>query len=105
MLDSLCSSIRFRWARARTPLGISNMIAGVNIFSGKASIASINGAGRIKPFSEGLMGWSPLRKLLGSKEHLQWLRKDLNVAKIIIVKTLNAQKINVNGITHVQRQC
>ena len=79
------------------------MIAGVNIFSGKASIASINGAGRIKPFSEGLMGWSPLRKLLGSKEHLQWLRKDLNAAKIII-KTLNAQKINVNGITHVQRQ-
>ena len=50
------------------------------------------------------MGWSPLRKLLGSKEHLQWLRKDLNVAKIIIVKTLNAQKINVNGITHVQHQ-
>ena len=79
------------------------MIAGVNIFSGKASIASINGAGLIKPFSEGLMGWSPLRKLLGSKEHLQWLRKDLNAAKIII-KTLNAQKINVNGITHVQRQ-
>ena len=45
---------------------------------------------------------SPLRKLLGSKEHLDWLIIDLNAVKII--KTINALKINVNESTHIQ-QC
>ena len=48
------------------------------------------------------MGQSPQRKLLGSKEHLDWLIIDLNAVKII--KTINALKINVNEITHIQ-QC
>ena len=29
------------------------------------------------------MGQSPLRKILGSKEHLGWLKIDLNAAEII----------------------
>ena len=54
------------------------MISGVNIISGKASIARVNGA-----------GWSEvccdfLKKSLGSKEHLDCLKIDLNVAQIII---------------------
>ena len=30
-------------------------------------------------------GWSPLRKILGSKEHLDWLKTDLNATEIITV--------------------
>ena len=50
------------------------MIPEVNIISGKASVASVNGAGGSGGGSESLSGdfrgWSPLRKFLGSKEHL-----------------------------------
>ena len=50
------------------------MIPEVNIISGKASIASVNGAGGSGGNSESLSGdfrgQSPLRKFLGSKEHL-----------------------------------
>ena len=48
------------------------------------------------------MWQSPQRKLLGSKEHLDWLIIDSNAAKII--ETVNAQKINANGSTRIQ-QC
>ena len=48
------------------------------------------------------MGQDPLRKLLGSKEHLDWLIIDSNAAKII--KTINALKINANESTYIQ-QC
>ena len=48
-----------------------------NIISGKASVASVNRAGE---------SWAALslssgtpRKFLGSKEHLDWLKIDLNV--------------------------
>ena len=50
------------------------MIPEVNIISGKASVVSVNGAGGSGGGSESLSGdfrgWSPLRKFLGSKEHL-----------------------------------
>ena len=55
------------------------MIPGANIISGKASVASVNRAGGSKPLSRGFRGWSPIRKSLGSKEHLDWLKKDLNL--------------------------
>ena len=42
------------------------------MFSRKASIMSVNGAEQ-----------RPLKKLLGSKENLDWLKIDLNMAKII----------------------
>ena len=35
--------------------------------------------------SRDFMGQNTLRKLLGPKEHLDWLTIDLNVAKIITV--------------------
>ena len=70
------------------------MILGVNIICEKASIASVSGAGgggggsggTLSPFSRGFKGWSSLRKFLGSKEHLDWLKIDLNAAKIITVQ-------------------
>ena len=67
------------------------MILGVNIICRKASIASVNGAGggvwgHSEPPSRGFKGWSSLRKFLGSKEHLDWLKIDLNAAKIITVQ-------------------
>ena len=56
------------------------MISGVNVISGKASIARVSGA-----------GWSEvccdfLKKSLGSKEHLDCLKIDLNAAQIITVE-------------------
>ena len=50
------------------------MIPEVNIISGKAIVASVNEAGGSGGGSESLSrdfrGQSPLRKFLGSKEHL-----------------------------------
>ena len=62
------------------------MIPGANIISRKASVASINGVGRSEPLSRGFNGWSSLRKFLGSKEHLDWLKIDSNVVEIRTVK-------------------
>ena len=50
---------------------ISDMIPGVNI---------------IWDPSRSFKGQSTLRKFLGSKEHLDWLNIDLNVAEIITVQ-------------------
>ena len=66
------------------------MFLGVNIISEKVSIESIIGA-------EGsrwavLGGQSPLGTFLGSKEHLDWLPTDLNVAKIITVQEYKCTK-------------
>ena len=36
--------------------------------------------------------WIPLRKFLGSKEHLDWLKIVLNVAKIITVQDYKLTK-------------
>ena len=52
--------------------------------------------------SRGFKGWSMLRKFLGSKEHLDLLKIDFNVAEIIIVQDYNKKKINVSESTHMQ---
>ena len=65
------------------------MIPGIR---GKASVASVTELGERKPI-----------KFSGFKERLDWLETDLNAAKKITVQTINAQKINVNGSTHIQQ--
>ena len=62
------------------------MILGANIISGKASVASVNRAGGSEFLSRGFRGWSPQRKFLGSKEHLDWLKIDLNAVEIRTVQ-------------------
>ena len=68
------------------------MISGVNIINGKTSTASVNGAMGFVGCSEllngGFRGHSPLRKLLGSKEHLDWLKIDLKAAEIVTLQDL-----------------
>ena len=64
------------------------MIPGVNI-AGKISIASINKAGgseKGRGCSETLSRDFRGQRLLGSKEHLDWLKINSNVAKIITVQ-------------------
>ena len=62
------------------------MIPEANILSGKTSVASVNRAGTSEPLSWGFRGWSPLRKFLVSKDHLDWLKIDLNAVKIWTVQ-------------------
>ena len=68
------------------------MIPRVNIISRKANVASINLAegawGCSEPPRGGgeFRGLFPLRNFLGSKEHLDWLKIDLNMAEIITVQ-------------------
>ena len=52
--------------------------------------------------NRGFKGWSMLRKFLCSKEHLDLLKIDFNVAEIIIVQDYNKKKINVSESTHMQ---
>ena len=52
--------------------------------------------------SGGFSGWSTLRKSLGSKEHLDWLKIDLNATEIITVQDYKHKKTSVNGSTHMQ---
>ena len=54
------------------------MIPEVSIISRKVSIASVNRAGGL-----GVL-WDPQLLFLGSKEYLDWLKIDLNAAKIIM---------------------
>ena len=66
------------------------MIPGVNIFNGKASVASGNRAGGSGGEGGGEGALSPLavcplRKILDSKEHLDWCKIDLNAPEIITV--------------------
>ena len=62
------------------------------IISGKASKGSINGAGKSgghpEPHGGGFREQSPLRKPLGPKDHLAWLKIDLNETKTITVSRL-----------------
>ena len=71
------------------------MIPRVNI-SRKASVASINGAGGsgelAEPLSWRFRGQSFLTKFLGSKEHLDWLKIDLDAAKISTVQDYKRTK-------------
>ena len=62
------------------------MIPEPKILSRKASAANANRAGRSEPLSRGFRGWSPLRKLLGSKEHPDGLKIDLNMVEIRTVQ-------------------
>ena len=62
------------------------MIPGANIISGKASVASVNRAGGSEFLCRAFRGWSSLRKFLGSKEHLDWLKIDLNAVEIRTVQ-------------------
>ena len=75
-------------------------IPGENIIIRKPSEASVNAAEDSELLSEGFRGKSPLRKCLDSKEHLDWLEIDLNVAKIRTVQDY-APKINMSGSTHM----
>ena len=72
------------------------MFLGVNIISEKVSIESIIGAegsrDTLSPSAGFLGGQSPLGTFLGSKEHLDWLPTDLNVAKIITVQEYKCTK-------------
>ena len=54
------------------------MIPGANIINGKAS-------GGLSP-SAGDLGGGALRKFLGPKEHLDWLKIDLNAVRIMTVQ-------------------
>ena len=50
----------------------------------------------------GFRGEATVRKFLGSKEHLDWLKIVLNVAEITTVQDYKRTKNNVNGSTHIQ---
>ena len=60
------------------------MIPGVHIISGKASMVNVNGAGGLGGALTPLVGG--FKKVSGSKEHLDWLKIDLHVTKIITVQ-------------------
>ena len=83
------------------------MIPGVNVISGKASIASVNGAGGGGSVGGGGVcgGGGVLCVLWGvlgdSKEHIVWLKTDLNVAQIITVQDYKYTKINVWMKVHI----
>ena len=64
------------------------MIPGVNIFSGKASVGNVNRACG----SGDTLSPEPLRKILGSKEHLDWLKVDLIVAEVSTVQDSKCSK-------------
>ena len=60
----------------------------MNIINGKVSIASVNGAGGsggVLRLQLGIRGQSTFRKFSGSKEHLDWLKRNLNADEIITV--------------------
>ena len=57
-----------------------------NIISGKASVARFNRVGGSEPLSRGLGGGALLRTFLGTKEHLDWLKINLNAVEIRFVQ-------------------
>ena len=64
----------------------TEMIPGAKIISRKASVASVNRARESEPLGRGFRRWTPLKKILGFKEHLDWLKIDLNVVEIRTVQ-------------------
>ena len=74
---------------------LPHMIPGVNIIDGKVIVASVNEAcrsgGVLRP-QQGFRRQSPLGKFLASKWHLDWLKVDLNAAKITSVQHYNHTK-------------
>ena len=72
------------------------MIAGANITSRRATVARVNRAGGSEPLTRGFRRWSPLRTFLDSKEHLDWLKIDLNAVEIRIAQDYILTKCNIN---------
>ena len=75
---------------------LPHMIPGVNIIDGKVSIASVNeacGSGGVLRPQWGFRRQSPLGKFLASKWHLDWLKIDLNAAKITTVQYCKHTKL------------
>ena len=72
------------------------MIPGVNIISRNSSIANINrseGSGStLSPSVVVIGGQSPLRKSLAPNKHLDWVKVDLNAAKIVAVQGYKCTK-------------
>ena len=76
---------------------MTEIIPGANIISGKASVASVNRAGGVWAPQEVIYRVEPPKKILGSKEHLDWLKLDLNAVKIRTVQDyIHTPKININ---------
>ena len=72
---------------------LSDMAAWVNIIGRKVSLTSANqagGSGVVLRFQLQFQGI--LRQILGSKEHVDWLKIDLNVAEIITVQDYKHKK-------------
>ena len=83
---------------------ISDMILGVNIIDKKVRVVSVNGVGDLGVFwdpTREFRGRITLRKFLGSKEHLDWLKIDYNAAEITTVQDYN-KEIDLKGSTHIQ---
>ena len=47
------------------------------------------------------MGERKPNKFSGSRKHLDWLKIDLNAAKVITAQDYKHTKINLNGSTHI----
>ena len=72
---------------------LSDMAPWVNIIGRKVSVASVNGAGGSGGVLRSQLWFQgTLRKILGSKEHVDWLKIDLNVAEIITVQGYKHKK-------------
>ena len=72
------------------------MIPGVTIIDGKVSVASVNeacGSGGVLRPQQGFRRQSPLGKFLASKWHLDWLKIDLNAARITTVQYYKHKKL------------
>ena len=65
----------------------------MNIIGRKVSVASVNGAGGFRGVLRSQLRFQgTLRKILGSKEHVDWLKIDLNVTEIITVQGYKHKK-------------
>ena len=55
--------------------------------------------GHSEPLSKGFRWQSPLRKFLGSKEHLDWLKIGLNMAEIFTIR--DYKRTSVARVTYL----
>ena len=64
------------------------------IIGRKVSVVIVNKAGGSRGvLNRGFRVWSTLKRFLGSKKHLDWLKIDLNMAEIITVQDYKHKKI------------
>ena len=68
----------------------TGVVPGVHIIRGKSSVASVEVAGGLVDTLSNSV--EVLGKSLGSKEHLDWLKKDFSRAKIITVQGYKCTK-------------